>query len=218
MNNDIVLIYMNWMRRDNLNTIISKTKKQTVLPKIVVIDNASKNPSFSFNSTDTYLTIINSDNSLKCWARWVEALNHNSKYICVMDDDLIFKNDFVLNRCVNYMEKETHIDSIGYEGVVLMKNGGYFDSKHYQCSPDKDIGVSIIKGRFMFLRTDSLDGLNLKPDLTCDDIKVSSHLKTKVLPSVLFDCFEDLPQGNESLSLKQYQRNAREFAKQKYFK
>jgi hypothetical protein len=215
---NILIIYTNWRRRYNLYDIVSKCKKQTIIPKIVIIDNASLDENNRYVNDDESIEVIKKNNELMCWERWMTSFNYDSKYLCIMDDDLIFKNDFVLDKCVEYMDRETHIDCIGPEGVVFVKNQSYFGSKHYLCNTDKDINVSIIKGRFMFLRRSSLDGLNLKPDLTCDDIKVSSHLKTKVLPSVLFDCFEDLHQGNESLSLKQYQRNAREFAKQKYFK
>ena len=212
---EITIIYTNWRRRDNLNEIISNCKKQTLLPKIVVVDNSFSDEDNRFIGDS--IEILERDNSLKCWERWLISFNYESKYISIMDDDISFSRDNVLEDCYNYMENNLDIDGIGCEGVELNRNSEYFNSNHV-FSSTKDISVSIIKGRFMFIRKSSLNNLDLISDLTCDDIKVSSHLKNKIVPSFLSNSFYDLKQGTESLSGKQYQYNKRLLAAKKYFK
>ena len=212
---EITIIYTNWRRKDNLSEIISNCKKQTLLPKIVVVDNAFSDEDNKFIDSD--IEILERDNSLKCWARWIASFNYDSKYICIMDDDISFSRDNVLEDCYNYMENNSYLNGIGCEGVELNRNSEYFNSNHV-FSSTKDILVPIIKGRFMFIRKTSLNNLDLTPDLTCDDIKVSYHLKNKVVPSFLSNSFYNLKQGTESLSGKQYQYNKRLLAAKKYFK
>ena len=214
---EIILIYTNWKRKSNLHRIIEITKQQNMLPKIIIVDNSYSDENNRFISDDTSIDILERDNTLKCWERWLVSFNYNSKYTCIMDDDLEFSRNNVIEDCYKFMENNLFVDGIGCEGVQLIKNTGYVDSNHV--FPTKsNIKVSIIKGRFMFIRTSSLIGLNLEPDLTCDDIKVSSHLKIKIIPSFLYNSFFDLPQGAESLSIKHYQHIKREYSTKKYFK
>ena len=160
---EITIIYTNWRRKDNLSEIISNCKKQTLLPKIVVVDNAFSDEDNKFIDSD--IEILERDNSLKCWARWIASFNYDSKYICIMDDDISFSRDNVLEDCYNYMENNSYLDGIGCEGVELNRNSEYFNSNHV-FSSTKDILVPIIKGRFMFIRKTSLNNLDLTPDLT----------------------------------------------------
>lgn len=215
---DITIILTNWKRKENLKNIVDQIKKQTIKVKIVVVDNSSFDFENCFIAEDDSIEIIKKDNSLMCWERWQEAVKQQSKYICIMDDDLNFIRNEVLKDCYNYMELNNDIDCIGLEGVKLIKSKGYFGSNHQFAKSNHTIPVSIIKGRFMFLKTESLKELDMTPDLTCDDIKVSSHLKLKILPSILWNSFQNLPQGAESLSGKQFQSIKREYAAKKYFK
>ncbi len=212
----LTIIYTNWRRRDNLNEIVTNCLKQTLLPKIVVIDNAFSDNDNKFIIDNPLVEILKKDNSLKCWERWLVSLDYDSKYICIMDDDLSFSRDNILEDCYNYMENNLTVDCIGYQGVKLNYDKEYFKSEHHQAIL-KDVPVTIIKGRFMFIRKTSLN-FDLKPDFTCDDIKISSTLKTKILSYVLCDGFYELFQGDESLSLKHYQHIQREYATKKYFR
>lgn len=213
---EITIIYTNWRRRNNLNEIVQNCLKQTLLPEIVIVDNAFLDENNKFICDDSSVQILEKNNSLKCWERWLTALDYNSKYICIMDDDLSFTRNEIMKECYDYMEINTNVDCIGYQGVKLNNNREYFNSPHYESS-FKDIPVSIVKGRFMFIRKTSLN-FDLTPDLTCDDIKISSILKTKILPSILYKGFYELIQGDESLSLKHYQHTQREYAAKRYFK
>lgn len=215
---EITLILTNWRRKNNLTQLVKKVMEQSIKPKLIVIDNSSDDVDNKFIYESNDIVTLNNDNSKMCWARWEVAIKEKSKYVCIMDDDLIFSRDNVLEDCFNYMESNPDLDCIGLEGVKLMKSKGYFASNHQFAKSNHTIPVSIIKGRFMFIKTKSLSNLDMTPDLTCDDIKVSSHLNKKILPSILWNSFYDLPQGSESLSGKHFQQVKREYATKKYFK
>lgn len=214
---NITTIFTNWKRKDNLHSIIKDVKNQTLVPKIIVVDNASKDKQFCFETTDPSVTILPRDNSKMCWERWLTALECPNKYVCVMDDDLTFARLNVIQNCYNYMEENLKVDAIGAFGVKYANFLSYFGSEHTYCK-HKDVPVSILKGRFMFVRFESIKDLNKDVEATCDDIKVSAALKNKILPGCLVNGFQDLPQGNESLSAKSYQSIKREYAAKRYFK
>lgn len=214
----ITIILTNWKRKNNLEKIIKETKKQSLLPKIVLVDNSSKDNENKFIYEGNDIEIIKRNNELVCWERWLASFNFESDYKCIMDDDLIFTRNQVLEDCFHFMEANKNVDCIGLEGVKLMKGKSYFECEHQHAKINHTIPVSIIKGRFMFIRSKSLIGLDMEPDLTCDDIKVSSHLKLKYLPSILWESFSDLPQGAESLSGKKFQSIQRDYATKRYFR
>lgn len=215
---NLTVLLTNWKRNKNLSQIVQKLRLQTMDSNLIVIDNSFSNPESKFFCDDGRATIIEEDNSKMCWARWEQAVKVETKYVCIMDDDLIFSRDGVLMDCFNYMETNTDIDCIGLEGVKLMKSKKYFECEHQQAKSNHTINVSVVKGRFMFVRTESLKGLDMTPDTTCDDIKVSSHLRKKTLPSILSNSFDELPQGSEALSGKQYQSIKRDYAAKRYFR
>lgn len=212
--NRITLIYLNWRRKNQLKEIIEKAKKQTANPKIIVIDNASNDAQYKIEVND--VEYIKSDNKHQCWERWIHAVKLESEYICVMDDDLIFNDDTTLYKCLEYMDKNHIVDGIGYTGVDYNPNNGYFNSKHYLEPLQYDLKVPIIKGRFMFIRKKSLEGLDMIPDLTCDDIKVCGHIKNKVLLSDIKGHLTNLKEGDEAVFRQPGQHQKREIASKKY--
>jgi glycosyltransferase involved in cell wall biosynthesis len=216
--NKVTIFYTNWKRNKYLQEIIENTKKQTLQPKIVVVDNSSSDEENKFVIEDTTIDIVNRSNALKCWERWLISNEYESTYKCIMDDDLSFSREGVLEDCFNYMEVNKDIDCIGVEGVTLMKGKTYYQGNHQVAKMNYFLAVHVVKGRFMFIRSSSLKNLDLNPDLTCDDIKVSSFLNKKVLPSFLASSFYDFPQGEESLSNKTFQQVQRDYAHKKYFR
>lgn len=211
------IFFTNWRRRDHLYKIIEAIKSQTLVPNIFVIDNASHDPSNRFDDTFEGVKVIHSDNKKMCWERWLCAIDFAGDYSCIMDDDIIPTTKDVIEKCFNYMEQNKKVDAIGAYGVKYLKQMGYFGSEHTYCK-HKDVAVPILKGRFMFVRNSSISCLDKQIEPTCDDIKVSSFLKVKILPGCLVNNFQDLPTANESLSAKSYQSAKREYAVNKYFK
>lgn len=211
------IIFTNWRRRNNLYKIIEETKKQTLVPKIFVVDNASNDPNNCFETTDESITVIKKDNSKMCWERWLVALDNPQKYFCVMDDDINFAKNDILESGVTYLDVNEKVDAIGAYGVKYVSNKNYFSCEHTYCK-HKDVPVPILKGRFIMLRFSSVANLDRETELTCDDIKVSSVIRNKILPGAFVNGFVDLPEGNESLSVKSYQNVKRDLACKRYFK
>jgi hypothetical protein len=212
------LILTNWRRRDNLEKIVQSSHHQIGDKKIVIVDNASDDPQNRFQFDSGEVEIIPRRNELKCWERWLVSKNYNSEFICIMDDDLNFTHDGVLEDCRKYMEENPHVDAIGAEGVKLQKGLSYWGVEHKISKTNHHQDVHIIKGRFFFVRSKSLIGFDETPDPTCDDIKISRHLNKKIVAPILSKSFIDLPQGTESLSGKKYQQIQRDYAAKKYFK
>jgi hypothetical protein len=142
---------------------------------------------------------------------------NNYDYVTILDDDLKPIDDQIYEKCVNFLEHNKNIDAVGREGVIYKKEKGYVGSHHLFPDLNKNISVDIIKGRFMFIRSESLKDKEYKPDPTCDDIVVSSHLTNKTIPNFLSKSFEDLVEGNESLSRKSFQTLRREIVSKIYF-
>jgi hypothetical protein len=188
-----------------------------LVPNIFVIDNAANDEKNNFLTEDSSIKILQKNNTKMCWERWLAALENKNKYVCVMDDDITFSKPDVMQKCYEYMEENIKVDAIGAYGVKYAKNMGYFGSEHTYCK-HKDVEVPILKGRFMFVRFESIIQIDQKVEPTCDDIKISSFLKKKILPGCLVHSFHDLPQGNESLSGKFYQNTQRDYAAKMYFK
>jgi glycosyltransferase involved in cell wall biosynthesis len=210
------MIFLNWKRSNNLNYIIDRSLDQTIVPKIIVIDNSSKDPSNKIESRESF-EYIPSDNSLQCWSRWSILDKVTTDYVCVMDDDLAFTQTDVLSICEKYMDENPEVNAVGYAGVIGNSTDSYWSSIHHHTPLEKNINVRIIKGRFMFIRKKSLEGLDQTPDFTCDDIKVCSHLKNKVLLSDLRNKFMNLQEGMEAVHRQPQQHQRREKAVQKYF-
>ena len=215
--NKILTVLTNWKRKEYLFDIVESFRKQTLSSDIVVIDNASIYDDLKFDHDE--VEILKRSNINKCWERWIVTLDrlNNYEYICIMDDDLIFSKNEVIEDCWNFMELELTCDCIGREGVKYNPKKGYVGSDHFFPNINQNTQVDIIKGRFMFLRSKSINLLSIKPDKTCDDIVVSSTLKNKIIPKFLYESFKDLKEGNESLSKKSYQSTRREVVSKTYF-
>lgn len=200
-------IYTNWRRKENLWEILKSAKAQSVHIDLWLVDNAA--------NTEHELRVsgvrrFEHDNSEMCWQRWRYAVIAPTPYVYVMDDDLIFTTPTEIEKCVAWMDKHPELDCVGYTGVKY--KGSYFGSPHYM-KVSELTEVDIVKGRFMFIRTSSLKGLDMTPDLTCDDIKVSAHLKNKALLPL---SFANLAEGSEAVFLQKGQKEKREHAAKRY--
>lgn len=204
----ITVIYTNWKRPFHLMGIIEACKAQRCEKEIWLIDNADAEHRLYHKDTIRH----GHNNELKCWQRWMYAVQATTPYVCIMDDDLIFGNRDILTTCSNYLEAHPYVDIVGHTGVIY--KGSYLLGQHFHHATTAT-KVDIVKGRFMFLRTSALEGLDMTPDLTCDDIKISAHVKghKHIIPLQLMDLHE----GDEALFRQPGQQQLRELAGKKYF-
>lgn len=218
MEQQVTLVYLNWKRGKQLSNIIVKDAlKQSLIPQIVIIDNSASDPEHKLEEIEN-VTIIPADNSVQCWARW-EYITKNvtTPYVCVMDDDLTFTSPNILLQCYSVLEAYPEVDAVGLFGVLLNSDLIYTESLHLHGNQNQEgVFVDIIKGRFVFLRTSKLATLDMTPDLTCDDIKVSSTLDKKVIIPMENYGFRELA-DNDAVSLRPDHAGKRNQAAKKYF-
>ena len=216
-NNDkVTALLLNWKRQDNIVKVIQSIKDQTVDIKIWLWNNNIEDK--TIYNVDVQ---INSSENFKCWPRWLIGSMVDEGYIFTLDDDIMFNKTNVIENCLKYyksidLKKEFPI--IGYSGVVLDDEMGYWTSKHIS-NPieDEDIKVDIVKGRFMFMDKNILSKVGLENEPTCEDIKISSYSNYKVLPSVIYNGLTNLEEGAEALHASPEQREKRDIATKKYF-
>jgi len=177
-------LLLNWRRSENLIKIIKKLKSQTCNIEIFLWNNANDTIQYDVDLQ------IDSGKNLMCWPRWTLASLANSDCIFTLDDDFIIKDDYVIEDCLNYCEKNDC--SLGYIGVILNDHKDYWKSEHIgKPEKNRDISVDILKGRFIFTKKAYLKDIPFLPkrfedkNRIEDDIIISSFLETKIIPSFL---------------------------------
>ena len=163
--NDVTVLLMNWKREKNLKTIIERLKKQTVKPKIFLWDN---NPSTKIKPETVDWYCKSTKNTV--YGRWMMASLADTEYIMTMDDDIIPKSDTFIQKCMLEYKKHDCL-ILGIEGKKTPKSKPYYNKVG-----DTTDWADIIKGKFMFMRTDYLKKVKLKPLCNVyreDDIYVS---------------------------------------------
>lgn len=210
------IIYTNWRRAKQLERITADAMRQSAKPQVWVIDNASDHRAHRYEGIAHRITRLR--NADKCYARWMEAQYTTTPYICIMDDDLTFVDDLVIESCETYMDDTPNVQAIGYNGVRLLPGKTYWQSMH---TPPTDTThrCDIIKGRFMFVRAAELYSIPIRDEYndTCDDICISAMLMTKEVPAFLKGRITNLIEGREALHASQDQRMKRDRAAAHYF-
>jgi hypothetical protein len=190
-------LLLNWKRLENLIKVIESIRSQTIDVEILLWNN---NP-----EDDTKYDVdvqINSSKNLMCYPRWFLMNYASGEYIFTLDDDLMFKDDSVLEDCVNFLKNKNVL--IGRHGVLLNEYNDYWESNHVKASPISNEEVDIIKGRFMMgdkknfnsakLLISEFDNITHKNPKIEDDIYMSSQFNgCKIIPKFLHDRFIELP-------------------------
>jgi hypothetical protein len=133
----------------------------------------------------------------------------------------MFNRSDIIENCIKTYEEIVNknvFPIIGYSGVILNDSKDYWKSTHiHKPNEEKDVKVDIIKGRFMFMNKNILNKVLLENEPTCEDIKISSYSKYKILPSVIQNGLINLDEGLEALHGSLEQKDKRTDAVKKYF-
>lgn len=211
----ITALLLNWKRQENIVKVIQSIKDQSVEIDIWLWNNNSED-----NTSYDVDVQINSSGNFKCWPRWLIGSMVDDGYIFTLDDDIMFGRSDVIENCVKIYKKlpKKLFPIIGYSGVILNDSKDYWESTHIKKPKEEnDVIVDIIKGRFMFMNKNILNKVLLENEPTCEDIKISSYSKYKILPSVIQNGLINLNEGLEALHSSLEQRNKRTIAVKKYF-
>jgi len=207
-------LLLNWKRPQNQKMILKSIRNQSVPIDIFLWNNNSKDK-YNYDAD----LKINSSKNLVCWPRWLMSCFAETEYIFTLDDDLIFLQENVIEKCIYFFENNNlSIDTIiGKYGVILNSDKKYSKSNHIKAE-NKDRKVDIVKGRFMFMRTEFIKNIHMTTFIREDDIYVSSFSQNKIIPAVLNSGFKNLEQGNVSLWKESNHKKSRQEATDSYFK
>ena len=200
------IIYTNWRRAAQLQTVVEAALLQSTAPQVWVVDNAAGTRHEYHGKAHR---MIYDDNRLKCWRRWQVAREVDTRFVCIMDDDLTFVRQDTIERCELYMQEHPQVEVIGAFGVTMAPRRTYWQSQHHRAFKE-DRQVSIIKGRFMFMRAASVPEVEADGyQDTCDDICISYHTGMKVLPAFMRGALSNLVEGAEALHASPFQQEKR---------
>lgn len=122
----ITIILNAYKRTEYLDQQIISIKKQTVNVKEIFLWNNSDN---LINHKEIDLELFSSKN-LGVWGRFTMALNSNSEYICVIDDDTFPEKNWLQN-CINSMKVQ--------EGLYGARGVNFFSKNDYIVVEEKGI-------------------------------------------------------------------------------
>lgn len=207
-------LLLNWKRGENLKKVIESIRHQSIKVEIYLWNN---------NPDDTHKYDVdfqfNSPVNLKCWPRWNLASFIKQGYIFTLDDDIIFGDNKIVEDLIEYYNRidtlESEVPIIGWTGVVV-NDRNYWKCKHISEPRETDTKVDIVKGRFMFTKTQILDKVTITREDE-DDIKISSYSNTKILPSLLRDRMVNLDEMDVGLINTPNHKDNRVVACKKYF-
>lgn len=216
----LTIVLLNWKRPDNLRRVLDDLGRQTLRPEIFLWNNGGPfaHPAVAWQ--------VDSSANKMCWPRWFMASMASTEFIAVLDDDLTFRDERVLEDAVERARAMPPRTALGYAGAVLhdMRNYGECDHVHSDAAGDRQ--VDIVKGRFMLLRTADLRTVHLEPDpprevLMSDDIMICGALADgrkgrHLVPAVLAGRFRELP-GHDGLNLEPTHGAYREKARRRAF-
>jgi len=205
-------LLLNWKRPNNLISILKSIRRQTIPIDIFLWNNNSEDK----NDYDVDLRIDSSQN-LICWPRWLMSSFAETEYIFTLDDDLIFTENNIIEKCIDYFQKnELFFNTIiGKYGVVFNSNKKYFKSDHVEAG-NEDVKVDVVKGRFMFMRKHFITHVKLIFNIREDDIYISSYSRNKIIPAFLSSGFKNLKQGDVSLWKESKHKKSRQEAVENY--
>eukprot|EP00939_MAST-03C_sp_MAST-3C-sp1_P004255 g4255.t1 len=195
--NVLTVVLLNYKRPDNLRTIVRKLMQQTIRPRIFLWNNSERR----FRTDGVTWQIDTSENKF-CWPRWFMASLAKTTFVCTMDDDLVPKDDRVLEDMCSFLEDTKSKSAvIGPFGMILDPKKPYAEGRHvnvhhlpwHKMKPDdgrivcndtsgeiNGLAVDLIKGRMMMTRREALNrklGFVFDhTDVRGDDIAVSGTL------------------------------------------
>ena len=185
----VTAVLLNWKRPDNLPLVVDSIRRQTVPISIWLWDNSGGNDDFGVD------VVIRSSENFLCWPRWLMGALTHGDYVFSLDDDLMFTDDALIEKCIRRMEQfgdKAPRTVLGRSGVVLNAQKHYSSSKHVEASESGDLAADLLKGQFLFFSRALLELMPLKRENE-DDIKVSAAAAQCIIPSFMRGAFADLP-------------------------
>ncbi|HPD17895.1 MAG TPA: hypothetical protein PLE19_23400 [Planctomycetota bacterium] len=215
----VTAVLLNWKRPQNLPKVLDSLARQTAKPVIFLWNNGAP-----FQDERVRWQVDSSEN-MGCWPRWFMASRAATEFVCSLDDDLVLKDEFVLEDALAFLGQCDPNAVIGPEGVKLVFGKPYRHCEHV-AQPGEDTPVSIIKGRMMLFRRSALNRVTFTTAFDvardADDIALSSMLAggkpgRHIVPALFRGRLGDLEQMGVGLNQRPGHHERREAARNRYF-
>ncbi len=149
---DITVILNGYKRPGFFNEQVNAINNQTIKPKEIMF--WSNNTEGFDQNVINNLTTAHCNKNLGVWARFAYALNANTEYICVFDDDTIPGSKWLEN-CLNTIK--THEGLLGGIGVVYKSKENYFPIDRFGwANPNNETKQVDIVGHSWFFKREWL--------------------------------------------------------------
>ena len=214
----VTVLLLNWKRPENIGPILDSLVSQTVAPRVVVwnnggdllfIDGEKKKPIAEHEAVDL---VVRSSGNLGCFPRWWLAGLAQTEFVCSMDDDLLLRDDRVLEDAVAACRELRPDGVVGFFGWNRVDGKPYKGAQHINGSSENR-DVDLVKGRFMMLRRETLcrvpltppDGIGPEALFRADDIYLNLMISGgrpgyHLVPGVLGKRWRDLKQDGRALA------------------
>jgi len=148
----ITVILNAFRRQDYLREQLESVLSQTVSPERVLVWNNGKE--LNFSEFGSKVVIANSSYNFGVWARFAFALNAETEYVCVFDDDTIPAPRF-FESCIKQMKSEPAL--LGARGLRFLSPNRYHPFLSYGWdSPNPRPEVVDIVGHAWFFKREWL--------------------------------------------------------------
>ena len=151
-NSSITVVLNGYKRQEFLNYQINAVKIQTIKPKEILIWN--NGDYINSRDFDKNIFVANSSKNFGVWSRFSFALNAETEYICVLDDDTMPGKRFFEN-CLSTMQISPGL--LGARGLRFFSENRYQPHKSFGWdNPNEELKVVDIVGHAWFFKRDWL--------------------------------------------------------------
>tara|TARA_Y100000739_G_scaffold218481_1_gene215908 strand:- start:515 stop:1396 length:882 start_codon:yes stop_codon:yes gene_type:complete len=151
-NPSITVVLNGYKRQEFLNYQINAVKNQTIQPSEILIWN--NGDYIDYGDFDKNIVIANSSKNFGVWSRFSFALNAETEYICVLDDDTMPGKSFFEN-CLSTMKISPGL--LGARGLRFFSKNRYQPHKSYGWdNPNEELKVVDIVGHAWFFKREWL--------------------------------------------------------------
>lgn len=215
----VTVVLTNWRRPKNVRVILDSLSGQTMKPHLFLWNNGAE---FSHQAVTWQ---VDSSYNMMCWPRWWMASCAQTEYVCIVDDDLMFLDDHVLEDMIKALQHCSEKTIVGLFGMILDPAKEYRYGTQVRPS-EEDQCIDIVKGRCMMMRTSALRSVSFQPKptrsiLMCEDILVSGVLAggeagKHLVPKGFASRWKELP-NEHSLHKMPSHWEQREIARRQFF-
>lgn len=127
----LTICLLNYKRKENYERIIPVLAAQSIQPRIFMWNNGQR-----FSGTETFLThidwLVESEQNMRCWPRWMMAAAADTEFVCSWDDDLYPKDHKLFEDVLSVYDELGLSGAVGPFGVEFEADKPYESCWHHK--------------------------------------------------------------------------------------